>query len=414
MVNSVSGYNQYSQYSNLGGAVKVATSAAALHQNDVENMVKFLNGQPVVSYEEPTILETAKGTLPMLGIFGAFQGGAALKKNKWNIKNTIQNVNAASPYKNRTQALSAGKAEVLKKFKDVMKKEVAVDSQRGFLGKMLDKIPGYKTLRKSGFGQMMGNKGTGAGWMAVIDGAMETVTQVIPTFQQAGPAAGFKQIAKSGTKVVAGAAGWVAGDALGRGIGAAIGTAICPGIGTAIGSFVGGFIGGIVGSAAAGKAAKAITGKNELEKLQEKQTSEIAQQIEADPQTKIALAQQSLQQAEAILAQDPENKDALAAKESAQKVLAEAAQTQQAAQTNNTQTATAQGVNNGYAQSFKGGFGFDIPPVPGFNGMGYDMNIYRQASANATMPYAPFQTNPFNQQQTAQQQINPFIQQSAV
>lgn len=412
MVNSVSGYNQYVPYQNLAGATRVATGAIALHQNDVANMVKFLNGQPVVSYQDPSILETAKGSIPMLGIFGAVQAGAALKQNKWSLKNTIQNINATSPYKTRGQALQAGKEEVLKKFKDAFKKKVAVDTNRGFLGKILDKIPGYKALRSSGFGQLMSNKGTGAGWMAVIDGAMETFTQVVPTFQQAGTEAGFRQIAKSGTKVVAGTVGWVAGDAVGRGLGAAIGTAICPGVGTAVGSFIGGFIGGIVGSAAAGKAAKAITGKNELEKLQEQQTNAQAAQIEADPQSKIALAQKTLAEANAILAQDPQNQDALAAKASAEKVLAEAEQEAQAAQ---IQQQTTANNNYQYQPSF-GSFGFDIPAVPGFNGFGYDLNTYRQATSKVTVPYAPAQMNPFGIQQNVQtqQQVNPFVQQPVI
>ena len=38
-----------------------------------------------------------------------------------------------------------------------------------------------------------------------------------------------------------------------------------------------------------------------------------------------------------------------------------------------------------------------IPEVPGFNGYGYDMNVYNQAMANASMPYVSCQTysNPF-------------------
>ena len=103
---------------------------------------------------------------------------------------------------------------------------------------------------------------------------------------------------KSAVKVTASAAGWIGGDAIGKGIGAAIGTAICPGIGTAIGTFVGGFVIGMIGSAVAGKAAKAITGKSELEKANDNQIAQVSQQIEADPQNKAALAQQTLKQAE--------------------------------------------------------------------------------------------------------------------
>ncbi len=399
MVNGVSQNYNISQYA---PAMRIATSTAVLHKNDVENMVKFLNGQPLGTTEDPSIGRTALDTVPMLALFGAFQGGAALKQNGWNIKNTINNVNAASPYKTRGQAMTAAKEQVSAKFKDVFKKSVAVDPKRGFIGKALDKIPGYKALRGSGFGQMMGQKGTGAGWMAVFDGLMETFTQVVPTFQQLGAEAGFKQLGKSGAKVLGGTVGWVAGDAIGRGAGAAIGTLICPGVGTAIGSFVGGFLGGILGSAAAGKAVKAVTGKSELEKNAEAQMAQTTQQLEADPQTKLALAQQTIQQADQILAQDPQNKDALAAKASAEKIIIEeAAKAEQTAQLTQNQV-------NGYAPSFKGysPLGFDIPVVPGFNGYGYEMEAYRQGTAEASTAFAP-QTNPF----VMPQQLNPFAQQ---
>ena len=262
MINNVSNYGYYTPA--FGGSAKIASSAVALHQNDVENLVKFVNGQPITTTPEISIKDTITGTLPFVAIFGGIQAGGEIKKNGWSIKKTIENINATSQYTTRSQALSAAKSEVAKKFKDVLKKNVAVDPNRGFIGKILDKIPGYKALRSSGFGQMMSNKGTGAGWMAVIDGAIETFTQVIPAFQQGGAEAGFKQIAKSGTKVVAGTAGFVAGDVAGRAIGAAIGTAICPGIGTAIGSFLGGFIGGVTGSAIAGKATQSLIGKSEV------------------------------------------------------------------------------------------------------------------------------------------------------
>ena len=232
---------------------------------------------------------------------------------------------------------------------------------------------------------------SGAGWMAVMDGAVETFTQVVPTFQQLGAEAGFKQIAKSGTKVAAGAAGWLAGDALGKGIGATIGTAICPGVGTAVGGFIGGFIGGIIGSAVAGKASKALTGKNELEKAQDKQIAEITQQIDADPNSKLALAQQTYQQAEAVLAQDAENKDALAAKNAAYNTIAQY-QTAQEAQPEtqvDTQTTMQQPAFNGsYQVSFNG-----IPTVPGFNGYGYDMNQYQAFFHNTNNMTT---ANPFN------------------
>lgn len=394
MVNSVSSYSN--------GAANLYRTASAnyvLNKNDVENLIKFNSGLPVALTPEPTIGETVKGTLPFLGIFGGFQGISALKANSWSLKNTINAVNSASAFTARSQALAAGKAAVVKEYGDILKKVVTPNSTRmPVIHKLLDKIPGYTKLRSTGFGKAMGH--SGAGFMAVMDGISETFTQVAPAFK-IGTAEGFKQIGKSTVKVVAGAGGWLAGDALGKGIGAAIGTAICPGIGTAIGTFVGGFLGGMVGSAVAGKAAKAITGKTEVEKYQEKQIAQTAQQVEADPNTKIALAQQALQQAQQVLTQDPSNADALATKASAEAILAstaapvETAVDAQQAYQPQQMTQMAQ-----MSPSFTGNYNqFGIPVVPGFNGFGYDMNVLSQAMAKASAPnynmnYGQM-TNPF-------------------
>ena len=379
MVNGVSNYSN-----NTSALYRAAVGTAVLNKNNVENLIRYNNGMPINGNYDPSIAETAVGTLPFLGIFGGIQGTIALKNNGWSLKNTINAVNSTSPYTTRTQALTAGLDTVKKNYGNILKKTVAVDPKRGWLGKLLDKIPGYSKLRSSGFGQAMGK--SGAGWMAVIDGVMETFTQVMPAFQ-IGAKEGFKQIGKSAVKVIAGAGGWLAGDAIGKGIGAAIGTAICPGIGTAIGTFVGGFIGGMVGSAAAGKVAKAVTGKSEVEIAQDKQISEVAQQANADETTKITLAQQTLEKANEALAQNPNDKEAQIARDSAEKILAEAVQKenelinqQQANQLPQQQTTYPQ--QNGLMTTPFG----NIPVVPGFNGFGYDMNILQQAQANASTP----------------------------
>lgn len=421
MVNGISSQN--SQYAAF---YRAAAGNAVVHKNDVENMVKFLNGQPVTSIPEPSVGEAVVGTLPFAGAFGAIQGFSTWKNNgltgseldafkaakkagtakgfNWN--ETISNVKKAHPYAQRSEAYKAGLDTIKKEYGDFFKKNVTPNDSRAPFGiaKLLDKIPGYTKLRGTGFGKAMGR--SGAGWMLAFDAVGKTFSDIIPTFQQLGFSSGMKQVAKSGTQIAAGALGWVAGDAVGTAVGAAIGTAICPGIGTAIGGFLGKFIGGVVGSAVAGKAAKAVTGKNELEKLQEKQLAEVTQQVDADPNTKLALAQQAIQAADEILAQDPNNKDALAAKESAQKVIAEYQAAEIAAQQTASQATTAQGQTsqqNGL-NTING-----VPVVPGFNGYSYDMNQYTQAMANTKMPIANNQTmamsNPFLAQQTLTPQI---------
>lgn len=435
MVNSVSGQGQYITPAMLNGA-RVATSAAVLHQNDIKNMINFAQGQPLQAYQDPTIGESVKSTLPFIGIIGGFQAVSAIKNNGltgteleafkaakktgtakgWNYSEMVKNVNARNPY-TRGDVLKTGKDAFLKNLKDITKKSVPVAAERGFLGKMLDKLPGYKGLRSSGFGQVMGSAKTGAGWMMVMDGVIEIFSQVVPAFKEGGFSSGMKQIGKSTAKVAAGTVGWVAGDALGRGIGAAIGTAIFPGVGTVVGSFIGGFLGGMTGCAIAGKGAKAIFGKNETEKIQEQKTEAIVQQIEADPNTKLALAQQTLEQANAVLAQDPENKDALAVKASAENVIAEfQAQAQQAEAPAAQEQTAQQGTQNGYHQSFKGGLGFDIPTVPGFNGYNYDMNQFATAMSQASMPVAQQQpvANPFAPQVVQQPQVQPQVQEQTV
>lgn len=421
MVNGVSGYGN-----NFYGFYRAAAGVAVNHGNDVENMIKFVNGQPITQSADPTIMESAIDTLPFLGIFGGFQGLSILKNNGlkgyaakrlkvlkrqglakgWNWSEMVKNINKTVPYTTRSQALQAGKETVLKEYGNIFKKSVAVSAERGFIGRILDKIPGYTKLRSTGIGQAMGK--SNAGWMAVLEGGMELATNVVPTFQTLGAGAGFTQLGKSAVKVAAGAAGWLAGDAIGKGIGAAIGTAICPGIGTAIGTFVGGFLGGIIGSAVTGKVAKTITGKSELEKANDKQIAQVSQQVEADSQSKAALAKQTLQQAEEILAQDPQNKEALAAKAAAENVLAQESTQQQAAaqapQMQQMQPMTQMPMMPSFQGIMPG-----VPVVPGFNGFGYDMNVYNQAMSTANMINTTYNqtTNPF---MTAQNQYtNPYM-----
>lgn len=405
MVNGISGYN-----GNSSAFYRAAAGTAVAHKNDIENMLKFVNGQPVTSLEQPGIIETVKGVLPFAAIFGGVQAVPAIKNNGlsgaelesfkaarkagtakgWNIKETIKNVNTRYSY-TRGNAVKAGKDFFRKEYGDIFKKVTTPNESRiPFISKFLDKIPGYAKLRATGIGKAMGR--SGAGFMAVMDGAIKTMTDVIPAFQQLGFKAGMKQVAKTGTEVVTGAAGWLAGDAVGMSVGAAIGTAICPGVGTAIGGFLGRFIGGAIGGAVAAKTAKAITGKTEIEKAQEKQSEQVAQQVEADPETKVALAQAALEQADAVLAQDPQNADALAAKASAEAVLQQSAQNVQNTQTTQVEQPVVQQSQTGYNQIFQG-----IPTVPGFNGYGYDMNVFNQAMANVSVPTLAAQsyTNPF-------------------
>lgn len=407
MMNSVSGYN----YNPYPAAYRAASGAVVLNKNEIQNLIKFTNGEPIATVQEPGVVETAVGVLPFAGIMGGFQGIGALKNNGlsgqelenfkaarkagtakgWNFSETIKNVKKQYPY-TRGQAVNAGRDFLNREYGDFFKSRTTPNEARlpFGMGKLMDKIPGYARLRETGFGKAMGR--SGAGFMAVMDGTIKTFTDVVPAFQQLGFKSGMKQIAKTGTEVGVGAVGWLAGDALGMSVGAAIGTAICPGVGTAIGGFLGRFIGGAIGGAVAAKTAKAITGKSEIELAKESAIKETTVQVENDPATKLVLAQEALKQAESILAEDPKNEEALIAKATAEKIIldAQAAQQVQTAQT--TQNVEQQ-INKNNSNISTGVFN-GVPVVPGFNGYNYDMNQYKQAAGSASLLNAN-SANPF-------------------
>ena len=411
MVNGISNYN----YNTYPAFYRATAGAVIINQNEIQNLIKFAQGQPITTVEEPSIAQAALGTLPFAGIIGGFQGIMAVKNNGLSGKEletynaakkagtapsmtlsekfaaTFNNLKQQYPY-TRGEALKAGSDFVKKEYGDFFKsKTVANETRLPFgLGKAMDKIPGYARLRETGFGKAMGR--SGAGFMAVIDGAIKTFTEVIPTFQKLGFSAGMTQIAKSSTEVGLGAIGWLAGDAAGMAIGAAIGTAICPGVGTAIGGFLGRFVIGAVGGATASKLSKVITGKSELEKAQDKQNEQLAKTIEQDANAKLNLAQQTLAQANEILAQDPQNQDALIAKNTAEKIISEQ-QAQQEVIEQEIETPTQEEMKSNSIQSFKGFSG--IPPVPGFNGYSYDMDQFRAALSDTTTYMNGKAINPF-------------------
>ena len=403
MVSSISGYSN--SYTPLYSAV---STNAVLHQNDMENLVRFINGQPMSFDNKMTIGQEVKSTLPFMALFGGIEAYSTFRNNGyvgaekeafkaarkaktvegWKFAETLNRVKSRYNY-TRSEAIKSGIDRVTKDYGNLFTK-TTVAEPTGTFGKLMDKIPGYKTLRSSGFGQAL--KKSGAGMMMAIDGGVELLTNVVPTFSQLGVGAGLKQLGKSTVKVAAGTAGWLGGDAAGKAIGSAIGTLICPGIGTAIGGFIGGFLGGMVGCSLAGRLTKKVVGPSELEKHQKEQTQQYAQMLEQDPQAKLQAAQLAYQQAEEILAQDPTNKDALAAKEAALKILSEAQQTAPAAQTAVQQQTAA--VPQQQFVSFAG-----IPTVPGFNGMGYDMTQYsNQVTSAQAMPVPNFQNNGYNTQ----------------
>lgn len=409
MVQGMSGQYPPSFYGLNRGVYNGIKATATVHANDLNNLIKFATNQPITEIPDPTLAQTITGSMPMIGGFGLLTQAAP-----WAWSNRKDLKGAAALLKQ--EALINGQKDVVGTFKNEFtkystrifkgltdaEKQALLNTPRNWFGKTLDWIPGYQKLRVSGFGQAMGK--SGAGVMIAMDGIISLFTDVIPAYNNIGFASGTKQIGKSSVKVAATAAGWVSGEAIGAPIGAAIGTFIAPGIGNKVGSFVGGMIGGLVGTHFAAKGAKALTGKSEMEKFKEKQLDAQKTELQNNPEMQIALAQQSLAAAEQILAQDPQNAEAIAAKEAATNVLStfenitEQNQAPVQAQRPNVQTPQ-------YNQSQFGGL--NIPPVPGFNGTSYDMEAYRKAISTASMPNFS-QTNPFTYQQ--QTQIQPQVQ----
>lgn len=393
MINNIGYTNQYiPNFGNTNsGFQKGLQGAAVANQNVIKNLAGYTFGNAPICPEE-TLGTALSGTPLFLSIFGGIQAFPWLKKNYKHPFSTIKaekDAFLANPANKRYDFVGNAK-KVLVEQKDKLfhkmtdAEKAALQKDRKFLGKTLDLIPGYKKLRATGFGQLMGK--SGAGWMIAIDGTIRLFTEIVPTFKTLGTGAGLKQTGKTVASVAAGAAGWTAGEVAGSAAGMAIGTAICPGIGTAVGKFVGGFIGGTIGMYFAGKAAKAVVGKSELEKASGTQAENIAKQCENSSEMQISLAANAAQKAAEVLKQDPNNAEAQAVLAQTEEIL-NAAQSQIETQnTAKTQSDNSAAQNIGQFGSMTAANGLNIPTVPGFNGAGYDMNQYSQALSKASMP----------------------------
>ncbi len=155
------------------------------------------------------------------------------------------------------------------------------------LSKAFNLIPGSSCL-KSGWEQF-GNtglgkvvKGSGASMVAVLEGVIGLVTEVVPAFMEGGFESGIKQLGKTTLKATGAGLGWAGGSVAGRAVGGAIGTVLGGPAGTAIGCLIGGFIGSVAGSVVGAGVAKKITGKSEVEILRDQKIDEQAQMIAQD------------------------------------------------------------------------------------------------------------------------------------
>ena len=259
---------------------------------DIENLAKYATG--VAISHQPTI----NGSDLMAGCAGnlVVQGAQWLKNNKGNYAATLKaqaetarqlsnlyRTGSAHAYTTANQLLCKANAAAAKE---------AATTATGWWGKVKNFFGINKAsaaINTAAAGSKVGSacwntfKSQGGPAMLVLEGATETITNVVPTFKQLGVKAGMKQVGKSAVKTVASVGGWVAGAALGTKIGAAIGS-IIPGAGTAIGAIAGAaigticsLVGGTLGSKLAKKGAEAVVGKDELVLAQERQAKQLAQ-----------------------------------------------------------------------------------------------------------------------------------------
>ena len=133
--------------------------------------------------------------------------------------------------------------------------------------------------------------------MLVLEGGVEALTTVVPTFRKLGFKRGMKQLGRSAVRVVSSVAGWVAGSAVGSKIGEVVGalvgnTKVGAVVGAIAGS-VGSYAVGTVGQHYANKAVTKVLGKSELEKAKEEDCVKIAQAAQQDPEVFDALIQQA-------------------------------------------------------------------------------------------------------------------------
>ena len=337
MVNSISAGSLYG-YTNKATAVKnTAVNSAKLNSSDITKLLKYVNGDSLTKNTETlqstttgamkssliweaipyvNLLKNAKklgkskeviGELTKLGNANkealkniANKGEGSLIKRIANyVKTVSKNQEAYSGIKSAIKA-EAKAAKAAKKVSEAAQTTSKAGSKlKGLfgIGKNAAAKEATKEVAKNAgklgkFGKAL--KGSGAGFMLAINGAIELGTEVIPTFKELGKEKGMKQLGKSAIKVAANTAGYVVGAKAGAAIGAAIGS-IIPGAGTAIGAAIG-FVGGLAGSFLAGKLANKVTGKSEREKAQEEQEKVAAKQIISQQDSLKALQQAAANQ----------------------------------------------------------------------------------------------------------------------
>lgn len=190
----------------------------------------------------------------------------------------------------------------------------------------------------------------GNGGFFLVSMAFES-PEIYKTYKELGADHGHKQLMKSAAVIGAETVGYAVGAKAGAAAGAAIGTAIFPGIGTAVGAVVG-VLTGLACSYLAGKAMRAVVGKNEREIAKENQARRIALQIKYHPEHAERLMAKAKKK---LTSEDAQyNPDSEAALEAYNKLATTSNTTQNAAAAqNNTAQASPSAIDNKLNQFVK-------------------------------------------------------------
>ena len=280
-----------SNWRNLGGAIK----------EKLDTIKKGYGGTNIAKQHLQRVMDNTRVTLE-----GLNPDDPNLARKVERLKRNLHNINLENVSSNE---LSKYADEICNIEKEVIKTRGAmpvVKPEKGILRKTWHKLmTPYRAIKNTSVMKSFSQTSlgtfihrSGGPLFAIIECAVEGFSEVIPAFKQGGLIAGVKQIGKSAVKVAASMSGYMLGEAVGAQLlGAAIGAAFGP-IGAWVGRFVGGVVGGTLVSLPSIKLAKAITGKTEREKIQQKEIQEEAKQIQRSPEALKQLAARNLQLAQ--------------------------------------------------------------------------------------------------------------------
>lgn len=384
----------------------------------VLNLTKYVTGAAINENGE------SSGVVAGTAAFSAIKGGAWVFKNRKDLRGGFQKLssemashkalieNAAKDGKgfwNTAKNLWNGGGEIVSKARlQALAKgtdKVALAAQRALttgkdFAQSLKAIEGTKGIWKTLVKGIKGNA-----WFAGISLGIGVLTDVIPAFQL-GSDKGFKQLGKTAVKTAAEVGGWAAGSALGAKAGAAIGACIGGPVGAAVGGVVG-VLGGFLGSFLCSKAADVVVGPTEVEKAQQEQAEQLAQQAIASGDESVSEIEQAAynQLLESAIANGGKlSDDDLEAKKALEDLIGEkidieadlASLEQSDASGRTAQGTSAQQTLTASVQTQQAQAATPVQSnLPATSGSLYGMPIYNP-SAMSAFPYTSYTgTNPF-------------------